>query len=148
MIRRPPRSTRTYTLFPYTTLFRSAAGDWPVEAVTMMDSIAHSVERDPGYFGRLHYTETKPDPTTADALAEGAGSIVSVVGASAITCFTSSGSTVCRVARERPMTPILALTPRQDTARKLGLTWGVHAVRTKDIGTFEDRKSTRLNSSH
>src|SRR3546814_5185246 len=25
MIRRPPRSTRTYTLFPYTTLFRSAA---------------------------------------------------------------------------------------------------------------------------
>src|SRR3546814_11270178 len=27
MIRRPPRSTRTDTLFPYTTLFRSA---WPV----------------------------------------------------------------------------------------------------------------------
>src|SRR3546814_20033514 len=26
MIRRPPRSTRTDTLFPYTTLFRSAAG--------------------------------------------------------------------------------------------------------------------------
>src|SRR3546814_6560041 len=25
MIRRPPRSTRTYTLFPYTTLFRSLA---------------------------------------------------------------------------------------------------------------------------
>src|SRR3546814_11473804 len=25
MIRRPPRSTRTHTLFPYTTLFRSAA---------------------------------------------------------------------------------------------------------------------------
>src|SRR3546814_20205873 len=24
MIRRPPRSTRTYTLFPYTTLFRSS----------------------------------------------------------------------------------------------------------------------------
>src|SRR3546814_6848645 len=27
MIRRPPRSTRTYTLFPYTTLFRSAGLD-------------------------------------------------------------------------------------------------------------------------
>src|SRR3546814_7413947 len=27
MIRRPPRPTRTYTLFPYTTLFRSAPGD-------------------------------------------------------------------------------------------------------------------------
>src|SRR3546814_3249535 len=27
MIRRPPRSTRTDTLFPYTTLFRSKAGN-------------------------------------------------------------------------------------------------------------------------
>src|SRR3546814_17722577 len=27
MIRRPPRSTRTDTLFPYTTLFRSGVGD-------------------------------------------------------------------------------------------------------------------------
>src|SRR3546814_7685519 len=33
MIRRPPRSTRTDTLFPYTTLFRSGAGaGWPVYA--------------------------------------------------------------------------------------------------------------------
>src|SRR3546814_4057630 len=28
MIRRPPRSTRTDTLFPYTTLFRSPANEW------------------------------------------------------------------------------------------------------------------------
>jgi len=128
----------------------TAAGDWPEEAVAMMDSIAHSVERDPGYFARLHFTETKPDSTTADALAEGAAGIVSVVGASAITCFTSSGSTVRRVARERPLTPILALTPRLDTARKLGLTWGVHAVRTKDIGTFEEMvgKARRMALRH
>src|SRR3546814_4869049 len=34
MIRRPPRSTRTDTLFPYTTLFRSAGDGWrfPIEA--------------------------------------------------------------------------------------------------------------------
>src|SRR3546814_6126697 len=29
MIRRPPRSTRTDTLFPYTTLFRSPTSSWP-----------------------------------------------------------------------------------------------------------------------
>jgi pyruvate kinase len=128
----------------------TAAGDWPVEAVTMMDSIAHSVERDPGYLARLHFTETRPDPTTADALAEAASSIVSVMGASAITCFTSSGSTVRRVARERPSASILALTPRSDTARKLGLTWGVHAVRTKDIGNFEEMigKARRMALRH
>src|SRR3546814_3222771 len=33
MIRRPPRSTRTYTLFPYTTLFRSQVGAGAVERI-------------------------------------------------------------------------------------------------------------------
>jgi pyruvate kinase len=128
----------------------TAAGAWPEQAVAMMDNIAQSVERDPGYLRRLHFTETKPDSTTADALAEAAAGIVPVVGATAITCFTSSGSTVRRLARERPSATILALTPRQDTARKLGLIWGVHAVRTKDIGTFEEMigKARRMALRH
>ena len=116
----------------------TAAGDFPREAVAMMDSIARSVEGDTGYHDRLHFTETKPDATTADALAEAAGSITRTMGASAIVCFTSSGSTTRRVSRERPQTPILALTPRGDIARRMGLLWGVHAVRTKDIDSFEE----------
>src|SRR3546814_3838060 len=32
MIRRPPRSTRTDTLFPYTTLFRSKDDLWPLHS--------------------------------------------------------------------------------------------------------------------
>ena len=128
----------------------TAAGDWPEEAVAMMDRIAHSVENDPGYLARLHFTETQPDPTTADALAEASAGIINTVAARSIVCFTSSGSTVRRVARERPSAPILALTPRQDTARKLGLTWGVHAVRTKDIGSFEEMigKARRMALRH
>src|SRR3546814_5199641 len=35
MIRRPPRSTRTDTLFPYTTLFRSGSELAPVDAGTL-----------------------------------------------------------------------------------------------------------------
>src|SRR3546814_19713074 len=35
MIRRPPRSTRTDTLFPYTTLFRSQAESVSAETVAM-----------------------------------------------------------------------------------------------------------------
>jgi len=116
----------------------TAAGDWPTEAVTMMDQIAQSVEGDPDYLARLHFTETKPDATTADALAEASNSITRTVSAQAIVCFTSSGSTVRRVSRERPQTPILALTPKLGTARRMGLLWGVHAVRTKDIGSFEE----------
>lgn len=116
----------------------TAAGDWPCEAVAMMDSIARSVEADPGYLDRLHFTETKPDATTADALAEASNSITRTIEAKAIVCFTSSGSTVRRVSRERPQTPILALTPKTSTARRMGLLWGAHAVRTKDIGSFEE----------
>ncbi len=115
----------------------SAAGDWPVESVTMMNDIADSVERDPAHGDRVHFTVTKPDPTTADALAEAAKSIAATVSAVAIICFTLSGSTARRIARERPAVPILVLTPRMETARRMGLLWGTHAVHTRDVDSFE-----------
>ncbi|BAK65194.1 pyruvate kinase [Sphingobium sp. SYK-6] len=128
----------------------TAAGDWPEQAVAMMDSIAHSVEHDPGYLDRLHFTKTMPDPTTSDALAGASQTITTTVSAKAIVCFTASGSTVRRIARERPSAPILALTPRATTARRMGLFWGVHAVRTKDIGSFEEMigKAKRMALRH
>ena len=128
----------------------SAAGDWPIESVAMMNAIAEAVERDPGYAARVHFTETRPDPTTADALAEAAGEIAKTVSAAAIICFTASGSTARRVARERPSVPLLVLTPQADTARRLGLLWGAHAVRTRDVGSFEEMigKSKRMALRH
>jgi len=128
----------------------TAAGNWPEQAVAMMNSIADSVERDPGYLGRLRYTETAPDATVADALAEASQQITTTVSASAVICYTSSGSTVRRVARERPSAPILCLTPKQQTARRMGLVWGVYAVRTKDIGSFEEMiaKARRMALRH
>jgi pyruvate kinase len=128
----------------------SAAGAWPEEAVAMMDRIAQSVESDPGYLARVHFTETLPDPTTADALAEAAGNIAHTVSAAATICFTLSGSTARRLARERPSVPLLVLTPRLATARRLGLLWGAHAVRTKDVSSFEEMvgKSKRMALRH
>jgi pyruvate kinase len=116
----------------------SAAGDWPVEAVSMMNAIGVSVEGDPMHGDRIHFTVTRPDPTTADAIAEAAKSIAKTTSATAIICFTTSGSTARRVARERPPVPILVLTPSKDTARRLGLLWGTHAVFTRDVESFED----------
>jgi len=128
----------------------SAAGAWPVESVAMMDRIARSVEGDPGYAARLHFTETKADPTTADALADAAREIAATVGAKAIICFTISGSTARRVSRERPSVPVMLLTPRGDTARRAGLLWGVHAVQTRDVGNFEEMvaKAKRMALRH
>ena len=116
----------------------SAAGAWPVESVAMMNAIGISVESDPGHGDRIHFTVTRPDPTTADALAEAAKSIARTTSATAIICFTTSGSTARRIARERPPVPILTLTPNKDTARRLGLLWGTHAVHTRDVESFED----------
>jgi pyruvate kinase len=128
----------------------SAAGAWPIESVAMMNSIGEAVERDPMHGDRIHFTVTRPDPTTADALAEAAKNIAATVTAAAIICFTSSGSTARRVARERPSVPLLVLTPKIDTARRLGLLWGTHAVHTRDVESFEDMvaKGKRMALRH
>ncbi|MFC3713257.1 pyruvate kinase [Sphingoaurantiacus capsulatus] len=124
----------------------SAAGDYPIEAVTMMDAIARQVEADPSYAERVHFTETLPEATTADALSAAAADITRTIGARAICCFTTSGSTARRASRERPPVPILVLTPKLATARRLGLVWGVHAVHTRDVDSFEEMlsKSKRM----
>ncbi len=128
----------------------TAAGAWPIEAVSIMDRIAGQVESDPDYYARVHFTETTPDATTADALAASSAQISQTIDTSAIICFTSSGSTARRVARERPSVPILVLTSHIATARRLGLLWGAHAVRTKDIGSFEEMvaKGRRMALRH
>jgi len=128
----------------------SAAGAWPEESVSMMDRIAIAVENDPGYKARLHFTETFPDPTTADALSEAAKEIAETISASAIICFTNSGASARRIARDRPSVPMLVLTPNQATARRLGLLWGAHSVVTKDIASFEEMvgKSKRMALRH
>ena len=124
----------------------SAAGKWPVEAVAMMDAIAREVEHDWAYQRQIEFVETAPEPTTADALCQAARSVQKTVAAAAVVCFTTSGSTARRVARERIPSHLLILTPRLATARQLGLTWGVHAVHTRDVHNFEEMvgKSKRM----
>ncbi|HYW17450.1 MAG TPA: pyruvate kinase [Allosphingosinicella sp.] len=128
----------------------SASGKYPCEAVTMMNSIATSVEADPSHAERVHFTQTLPDPTTADAIAQAANTMVGTVGAAAIVCFTSSGSTARRLSRERPSVPLMVLTPSLRTARKLGILWGAHGVRTRDIANFEEMiaKAKRMALRH
>lgn len=128
----------------------TAAGEWPEEAVTIMDKIATQVERDDAYLERVRFLDTPPDRTTADALSHACMTIADTVAISAITVFTGSGSTARRVARERPSVPMLVLTPSMATARRVGLLWGAHAVATKDIGSFEEMiaKGKRMALRH
>ena len=116
----------------------TASGAWPVEAVTIMHRIAAQVEADPDYDRRVHFAEVHPDATTADALSLSCAQIADTLATAAIVVFTGSGASARRAARERPRVPVLVLTPTQKTARRLALQWGVHAIHTKDIGSFEE----------
>jgi pyruvate kinase len=116
----------------------SAAGQYPVEAVRMMNRIACQVEDDPTYRSVIQAQRTPPEPTGADAIAAAARGIAETLDLSAIACWTSSGSTGLRVARERPKPPIVAISPNLSTGRKLSLVWGVHCVVAQDARDQDD----------
>jgi pyruvate kinase len=110
----------------------SAAGDYPVDSVTMMDRVIKRVEADNLYRSILHATQPKTDPTAADAISEAASRAGAAVNAVAIVTYTKSGASAYQAAQKRPTMPILGLTPQIQTARQLALAWGVHPVITDD----------------
>ena len=116
----------------------SAAGQYPIEAVATMNRIAEEVERDSIYRTVINAQRGAPEQTGADAIAVAARDIAETLDVKAVCAWTSSGSTALRIARERPSPPILALTPKRETARRLALVWGVHAVVTKDADDVDD----------
>jgi pyruvate kinase len=116
----------------------SAAGQYPVEAVATMNRIAEEVERDPIYRTIIHAQRTDPEATGADAIAAAARGIAETVDLAAIICWTGSGSTGLRVARERPGVPIVAISPRIATGRRLSLVWGIHCIVAEDAHDLDD----------
>ena len=118
----------------------SAAGDFPIEAVTMMNRIIEQVEADP-YYRQLidaSHNEARPSGDVAEAVCCAMRRAVALLHASAIVCYTSSGHTSLRAARERPESPILSLTPNLACARRLVLAWGVHSVHIGDVRDVDE----------
>jgi pyruvate kinase len=116
----------------------SAAGQYPVEAVSMMNRIARETENDPIYRGIIDAQRAVPEPTGADAIADAARHIADTLDLAAVICWTASGSTALRVARERPRPPVVALSPNMSTGRRLAAVWGVHCVVTEDAHDQDD----------
>lgn len=116
----------------------SAAGDYPVEAVSTMAAIAREVELDPNYTGIIHAQRSEPEATGADAISLAARQIAETLELCAIVCFTSSGTTGLRASRERAQIPILALSPVLQTARRLSIVWGLHCVVTDDPNDLDE----------
>jgi pyruvate kinase len=116
----------------------SASGSWPVEAVETMDRIACSIEDDELYHSMIEAQRGTPERTTPDAIMAAVHEVTQTIDARAIVCWTKSGITALRAARERSPAPIIAPTPSLETARRLSLVWGIHSVITEDIRDFDD----------
>lgn len=99
----------------------TAVGDFPVEAVETMATIARRIERDyPQRPIDSHLPSTIPN-----AISGAVSSIARQLNAAAILPLTKSGATAHNVSKFRPSTPILAVTSEVSVARKLQLVWGV-----------------------
>ncbi|MEM7169072.1 MAG: pyruvate kinase [Pseudomonadota bacterium] len=124
----------------------TAAGHYPVEAVAMMDRIITSTEHATYYRNILHAHPSAPDATAADAISAASAQVAATLSSAAIVCYTMSGSTALRAARERPDAPIMVLTNKRDTSQRLALLWGAHCVHTADVKNTQEMvdKACRL----
>jgi pyruvate kinase len=116
----------------------SASGQFPLEAVATMNRIAEEIESDPTYRTIIQAQRAEPEATGADAIAAAARQIGETLDLSAVVCWTFSGATCLRVARERPSLPIVAISPNVAAGRKLSLAWGVHCVIAEDAHDQDD----------
>ncbi len=125
----------------------TAVGEYPIESVSMMDRIINRVEVDPLYRKITDAERRDPENTAADAITAAARQSAQTISAAAIVTFSSSGSTTLRAARERPTVPILGLTAREETARRLALVWGVHSLMTADLTSFTEMVNIAVQSA-
>ena len=126
----------------------TAAGQYPYEAVNIMDRIVARVEQDTGWRSMLDASRPEPEHDTADAIAAAARQVCHTTGARAVVAFTASGATALRVARERPDAPIIGLTPHLTTARRLAVVWGVHAVVSADAHSMGEATNRATRVAH
>jgi pyruvate kinase len=119
----------------------SATGKYPVETVRFMDRIIARTEDDDDLRAARAAMRPTPEREAADAICAAARQVADTIDAKAIAAFSMSGRTAIRIARERPDTPILGVTPSLDTARRLALVWGVHALTSETSHTMTETVS-------
>lgn len=126
-------------------------GDYPVESVKMMSSIAGRTERDPYYrkvVGSRKYSDSIK--RTSDALGNGAIEVAKECGAKLIVALTDGGFAARMISRYKPEQKILALTPKETTRNQLALSYGCVSILCKKFGevthVIAEAKKLALNS--
>ncbi len=122
----------------------TAAGEFPVEAVSIMNRIAYTVEQDERYHAVMDMEYPVLDETSSNAIAFAANQVAEKIKAAAIVTYTTMGTTAARLARERPSMPILCLTPDRDVARRLVLSYGIRAIVSNEVSRFSEAVNNAL----
>jgi pyruvate kinase len=128
----------------------TAMGENPVRALATLDRLAREAEESGRVPTDLHRPPGPGRARITDAVAEAAVRAAAEVGARALVAFTRSGSTALMLARYRPSTPLVAVTPDDRVERRLALVWGVRPVRHPTVRSTDalfNALSRQLNRS-
>jgi len=124
----------------------SASGKYPVESVSIMEAIIAQTEADPYYRDSIEAGHTQPGANIPDAIGRAARSVAGLLDVAAMVAYTSSGASALRMARERSRAPIIGMTPRRATARRLSLVWGVNPVLCHDVMNVDEMTEVALRT--
>ena len=108
----------------------TATGQYPIEAVSMMARIVEEAETSVTEFPRPAQQEQLKVPgTVAELVCHASRELHMKV----IAVFTHSGFTARLISRYRPLVPIVAFSPEQETRRRLAMIWGVYPRNIQDL---------------
>lgn len=117
----------------------TAAGRFPVDAVKMMAAIATEAEKiSADTLERINNLLPEVGNAIEEVIAHAACEAALNVNARAIVPFTHSGNTALQISKYHPPTPVFALTPREETCRRLALSWGVTPFLVKDLRNTDE----------
>ncbi|MCD4827240.1 MAG: pyruvate kinase [Acholeplasmataceae bacterium] len=125
----------------------SAAGEYPIEAVLTMDTIAKAIEDSIPYKERLERSIATSQQTINDAIGIAASqTALALPKAELIVAFTESGGTAKRICKFRPSVPIIAITDSLETCNRLSYYWGVFAAYRENVKDYSlyDRVATEV----
>ncbi|MGE4453069.1 MAG: pyruvate kinase [Sphaerochaeta sp.] len=120
----------------------TAAGEYPLQAVTTMSRIASLSERSDAFkkqvFNQISMLDPERTITTTEAVGLATRELALSVGASYIACFTQTGSTARLIAKFRPSVPIIAFSPLEYVVSYLALSWGVTPILIEQLESVDE----------
>lgn len=125
----------------------TAVGKYPIEAVKMMARIAITAEKAFPYEDWARRAAFEIACTPTDAISQATCEIALELGARVIVTSTTTGYTARMVAKHRPATPIIAITPSPATQRCLALVWGVESFLVESFSNTDQMIETAVNTA-